>query len=157
MNKNNVKAAFKQLGKSVCVLTSKDSEQRMASVATAVCNISDQAATLLVCIEKNASFAAVLQQGQRFAINLLAADQQAIMNQCVQFKGEQRFANGNWREQLGCEILDDATAHFICKVRTTQEVDTHNIIIADIEEANSNERCEGLIYMGGKFHPISDT
>lgn len=146
------KAAFKRLAKSVCVLSCYDGGQRHASIATAVSNVSNEPPSLLICVEKTASFGALINTNKRFAVNVLGAEQQAVVDNCMQEKGEQRFAVGDW-QQASDELpyLADAQASFLCRAVEVTAFETHHIVIAYIEKALCAERPSALVYTAGQF------
>jgi flavin reductase (DIM6/NTAB) family NADH-FMN oxidoreductase RutF len=149
-------AAFKLLGKSVCILTCHQNEKRHASVATAVCNISGEPPTLLVCVEKTASFAALLISNAGFVVNIIAAEQQDILTQCMNSQGEDRFGLGQWTEsKSGQPVLSQAQANLVCSVTEVHDAASHHVVFANIEEAHSDKRGSALIYFNSKFHPIA--
>jgi flavin reductase (DIM6/NTAB) family NADH-FMN oxidoreductase RutF len=150
-----VKSAFKALGKSVCVLSYQDQETRAASVATAVCNISEAPPSLLLCVEKTASFAALLGRDSKFTVNVLGAEQQDIMQQVATTKGEQRFELGSWQQEQDWLLLQESQANFLCKVSALETLPSHLIIIADIEDVHSEAQPSALIYLGGQFRTLA--
>lgn len=151
------KNAFRQLAKSICVLTVVEGEQGHASVATAVCNLGNTPPSLLVCIEKTASLARLLVADAKFAVNVLGERQGSIVEQCVKERGEARFAVGDWAQHDdGFRYLHDAQANFFCRVAQLVEFDTHHIVIARILDARSADLTTALVYLGGKFVPLAD-
>ncbi len=160
--------AFQQLAKSICVLSLmediqdiqdiQDRQERRhhASVATAVCNLANTPPSLLVCIEKTASLARLLVPDAKFAVNVLGADQGAIVGQCMSVRGEARFEVGNWSPDEGeLRYLQDAQANLFCRVAKLVEFDTHHIVIARILDAESADSTNALVYLGGKFVPFT--
>jgi flavin reductase (DIM6/NTAB) family NADH-FMN oxidoreductase RutF len=59
--KGQVEQALKQLNKSVCILVSTSERHDHSSVVTAICNVSNNPPSLLVCVEKKASFSCYQQ------------------------------------------------------------------------------------------------
>lgn len=148
--------AFRQLAKSICVVTVLEKGQGHASPATAVCNLANAPPSLLVCIEKTASLARLLAADAPFALNVLGAEQGAIVENCVRKRGEARFAAGDWREREGkFKYLHDAQANFFCHVAKRVEFDTHHVVIARILDARSAATTSALVYLGGNFVPFS--
>jgi flavin reductase (DIM6/NTAB) family NADH-FMN oxidoreductase RutF len=151
-----IKAAFKQLGKSVCILSCFAQGQPHATVSTAVCNVSNSPPTLLVCMEETASFSALLDHGSEFAVNILSSTQRAIVDLCMQRKGVHRLVHPDW--QLAGELtplLNNTQANLLCRVREMSTVETHRVVIADVIQVSSDDNTSALIYVGGDFHAVS--
>src|SRR6266481_9601490 len=73
-------AAFRdamcRLGAAVHVVTSAGPGGKTGFTATAVCSVSDQPATLLVCLNRRAKSAPLLAQNGVFCVNTLGADEE---------------------------------------------------------------------------------
>lgn len=149
------KQAFKKLGKSVCILSCFSDGQRHASVATAVCNVSNAPPSLLICLEKSASLAVLLLENSSFAVNVLGADQQGTLEHCMQNQGAQRFGHGAWSTHTDqTPLLLGSQAIFCCRVAQVNSFETHYILTARIDESHCSDNSNGLIYLDGTFHSI---
>lgn len=146
--------AFKQMAKSVYVLSCTAEGMRHASVASAVCNVSNDPPSLSVCMEKTASFSALLAPGSMFAVNIVGAGQQAVVEHCMRTSGEERFGAGQWTSVCEQPVLSGAAASFICRVSGINDCGSHNIVVAQIEESICNEERSALVYVNGKFIPL---
>lgn len=146
--------AFKQMAKSVYILSCFKQGVRHASVSTAICNVSDVPPSLLISMEKKASFSGLLTPGTLFAINILGAGQRAVVEHCVGAKGEARFEVGEWTTSSNQPVLSGAQASFICRVSAVNDYETHNIVIADIEESICSDERSALVYVNEKFVPL---
>lgn len=146
--------AFKQMAKSIYILTCSRGETRYASVSSAVCNVSNDPPSLLISMEKSASFSGLLQPGDPFAVNILGADQQAVVEHCMRAKGDARFDIGQWTMLLEQPVLSGAQASFVCRVNAIHAVDTHNVVVAAIEESTCADQHSALVYVNGTFVPV---
>ena len=152
---NQAKRAFQRLAKSVCILSCFNGGQRHASVATAVCNVSNDPPSLLICVEKTASFGTLLTMESVFAVNVLGATQQPVVEHCMSSQGVKRFDVGNWQQaQQQLPVLADAQANFVCKVADITAFETHHIIIARIETVHCADSASALVYVAGAFNAI---
>jgi flavin reductase len=147
-------SAFKQMAKSVYILSCFKEGVRYASVSSAVCNVSNDPPSLLISMEKSASFSGLLTPDTAFAVNILGAEQQGILEHCMSAKGEARFDAGEWTAVNEQPVLSGAQGSFICRVSEVISVETHNIVIATIEESMCNDNRNALVYVGGKFIPL---
>ncbi len=153
-----LRTGMRRLAASVCVITAVDSEgQRHAMTATAVTSVSDDPASLLVCVNRQTTLHDILAQGQRFAVNVLSADQQAISILCASGEpGENRFSSGHWGDASGLPYLRDAQVIFFCHTSRQLNHGTHLIVIGDIDKALV---CDGtinpLLYADGQYRSLN--
>ena len=68
------------LAAAVNVVTTKGPEGRAGFTATAVCSVSDNPATLLVCLNRGASVHEVFKNSTHLVINTLTSQHQPISN-----------------------------------------------------------------------------
>ncbi len=89
--------AMAQLAGAVNIVTTDGPAGRAGFSATAVCSVSDNPPTLLVCINRSSSAYRMLFENAVVCVNTLSADQQPLSQL---FGGktpmEERFAGGEW-------------------------------------------------------------
>ncbi|HQQ62220.1 MAG TPA: flavin reductase family protein [Pseudomonadales bacterium] len=152
-----LRAGMRRLAASVCVITAVDNNgQRHAMTATAVTSVSDDPASLLVCVNRHTSLHDILAQGQRFAVNVLSANQADISVQCASGEsGEARFALGHWGDANNLPYLRDAQAVFLCRTARQLSHGTHTIVIGDIDKVMVAENdVDPLLYADGKYRKL---
>ena len=156
------KQVFASLGKSVTVLAMKRDGERYASAATAVCNIADNPASILVCLKSDSSFGQRLlttdNQPAMFSVNVLGAEQQNLLNHLMTSGSEDRFSLGDW--QLSSEevpFLADAACSMQCQLIQHHQIDTHAVCIARIVAANQGPDAGTIIFHNNTFHKIGST
>lgn len=153
-----LRAGMRRLAASVCVITAVDSSgERQAMTATAVTSVSDDPASLLVCINRQASLHDVIAQSQRFAVNVLSADQADISALCAgKEPGETRFSLGSWGDANGLPYLRDAQAVFFCHTARQMTHGTHLIVIGDVDHALVAEgTVNPLLYANGQYRSLN--
>lgn len=149
------KQALKRMGKSISLISCADENGRYVSPSSAVTNLSYDPPTFLLPLEKSASLYPLLANGTAFAVNILGAGQEALVDACVKLKGEERFSVGNWtNSDQGPPILSDAQASFICQFEQVSEYQSHGIIVGRVVEVNAAEQSSPLIYVNGGFSVI---
>ncbi len=67
-----------RLGAAVHVVTTAGPAGKSGFTATAVCSVSDQPATLLVCLNRGSSSAPILAQNGVFCVNTLGASEEKL-------------------------------------------------------------------------------
>lgn len=153
-----LRAGMRRLAASVCVITAVDSSgQRHAMTATAVTSVSDDPASLLVCVNRNAGLYDILTQGDRFAVNVLSAHQADISVRCATGdSGEARFALGHWGDNAGLPWLREAQAVFFCHTARQLTHGTHLVAIGDIDKVLvADGAIDPLLYADGHYRRLN--
>ncbi len=153
-----LRAGMRRLAASVCVITAVDSSgQRHAMTATAVTSVSDNPASLLVCVNRQAGLYDTLSQGHRFAVNVLSGHQADISVLCAGSEtGDARFTLGNWGDSNGLPYLRDAQAVFFCNTARQLTHGTHLVVIGDIDKVLVTEsEVDPLLYADGNYRHLA--
>ncbi|HSC75581.1 MAG TPA: flavin reductase family protein [Pseudomonadales bacterium] len=149
-----LRAGMRRLAASVCVITARDSNgQRQAMTATAVTSVSDNPASLLVCVNRQTTLHTILAAGGSFAVNVLGADQADISVQCASVEaGEARFSHVTWSEHHNLPYLPSAQAVFFCDSATHMAHGTHLIVVGNVREVLvSKNPVNPLLYADGRY------
>src|SRR5262245_49222933 len=72
--------AMSRLGAAVHVVTTAGQAGKAGFTATAVCSVSDQPPTLLVCLNRRSQNGPVLQQNRVLCVNTLGANEEDVAN-----------------------------------------------------------------------------
>ncbi|QBK04335.1 FMN reductase [Hylemonella gracilis] len=148
--------AMARLGAAVTIITTDGPAGRAGFTASAVCSVSDEPPTLLVCLNRAASvYPAFLGNGV-LCVNVLDAEQQALS---TLFGGktpsEARFAQGRWNTLAsGVPVLDGAAASFDCRVVQRHAVGTHDVLICEVLALAMGDRAQGLVYFDRGYHAL---
>ncbi len=153
------RASMQHLAGAVTVVATGPVGERYGLTATAVCSLSDDPPTLLVCVNRSASAHDVIQSRRHFSINLLAADQQVVAAQFsgrAGLKGEARFSSSEWGMLItGAPILANALAAFDCQIAQELVFPTHTIFIGQVVATAVRVTADPLLYLRGKFRNLS--
>jgi flavin reductase len=162
IDKTSFRNAMARLGSAVSVVTTDGPAGKCGFTCTAVCSVTDDPATLLVCINRSSQMNAAFKQNDVFCVNVLSADQERLS---AVFAGQagvsmsDRFADGNWgRLSTGSPALLDAVEALDCTVIDVKEVGTHTILFGRVDAVNFHETTKSLIYLNRKYHslPVAD-
>ncbi|MGH8417684.1 MAG: flavin reductase family protein [Pseudomonas sp.] len=124
----------------VTAITTQESGIPSGLIATSVCSLSADPATILVCINKNASSHDVILRTKSFAVNLLSADQASVAKRFISSSGTDRFDPGQWRDgTTGAPTLIDSVVAFDCSLIAVHDGFTHTIVVGKIEGVTVNE------------------
>jgi flavin reductase (DIM6/NTAB) family NADH-FMN oxidoreductase RutF len=91
-----------------------------------------------------------LQHAEEFAVNVLAADQEALSRRFAAEDSSHRFDGiGYTRGESGLVLLDDALAHLECRVVARCPAGDHTLFIGQVERATARDARPLLYYRGG--------
>ncbi|MBX2808824.1 MAG: flavin reductase family protein [Cellvibrionaceae bacterium] len=157
---DRLKIGMRRLASGVCVISSCTETAKFAMTASSVTSLSDNPASLLMCINQGAAMQSILVPGHPFAVNILAYEQQDISTTCAQKNtAEERFAVGQWLRHDGNQLpyLPSAQAVFFCEVDNAPYFyGTHQIVIGKLTEVLvSQENVRPLIYVDGGYQQLS--
>ncbi len=100
---------------------------------------------------------AAFSNGLHYAINVLAADQQALAEQFAA-RGADRWAGVAFTEGMsGAPLLAGAAASFECFNRSQYAEGDHVIFVGEVERCSHRTGASPLLFHGGRFyteHPL---
>lgn len=150
--RNDAKQALRRLASSVSVITCRHDGRDFAMTATAVSALSMEPPSMLVCVNRTATFHAALSQADAFAINVLSRGHVDISRLCSGgAKGEGRFGAGIWDTHAVAPVLADAQAAIICRKDVELEYGTHTVFMGPILSISTNGEVDPLIYVDGQY------
>ncbi|NIY81286.1 MAG: flavin reductase [Rhodobacteraceae bacterium] len=147
-----------RLGAAVNLITSDGPAGQHGLVASAVCSVTDQPPTLLVCINKNAFAHDKFVENGVLAVNVLASEHQALSGHFARYvEGVDRFSYGEWvTAQTGSPMLADANVAFDCRITSRHEEGTHSVLFCQVEAVRlSEEARHGLVWFSRDYHHLT--
>jgi flavin reductase len=160
MDKQEFRNAMAQLGAAVCVITSDGEAGRTGCTATAVCSVTDDPPTLLLCLNRASRNNAAFRANGTLCVNVLAARQEeiALRFSDPNLSGDQRFSGGDWlKGENGSPALQNAAASIECRISDITEVGTHSIFFCEVSAAHTSAGSDALVYFGRAFHRVGAT
>ena len=151
--------AMARLGAAVNVVTTDGMAGRTGLTVSAVCSVTDDPPTLLVCLNRASRANAVFKANGVLCVNTLAAECGALSD-AFAGKGklpvEARFALGRWsRLATGAPVLEErVVAAFDCRIAEVVEKGTHSVFVAEIEAIRQGGPGGALIWYGRGYHPV---
>jgi flavin reductase len=133
----------------VNVVTTDGPSGRGGFTATAMCSVTDEPPTLLVCMNNRSSQTELFSANGRFCVNVLPSEHKDL---AANFAGavpnmEMRFASADWLVMgAGQLALRDAIVAFSCRIVDVQKVGTHNILIGEVEDIRQRPDGSALLY-----------
>jgi len=154
------RTAMARLGAAVNIITTAGPDGRHGMTASAVCSVSDDPATVLVCIHRSARMSTLVAGHGRFAVNVLTAAQESASRAFADraLAMEARFAAcGPWTTVAGdLPALETALVVLGCKVESAFEIGTHIVFIGRVEAIRLGEEdAQGLVYFDRRYHALA--
>ncbi|WP_207539327.1 flavin reductase [Sabulicella rubraurantiaca] len=150
--------AMARLGAAVNVVTTDGEGGRAGFTASAVCSVTDQPPTLLVCLNRAASSNAVFLRNMVLCVNTLSATQRdlsEIFAGLTGAEGTARFEAGQWGHLVtGAPVLEGAMVNFDCRIREVLVKGTHSVLFAEIEAIRQGDPGPALVYFDRAYHAI---
>ncbi|MBB3391895.1 cob(II)yrinic acid a,c-diamide reductase [Rhizobium sp. BK275] len=142
----------------VQLVTTAMGEARRGVTITAACSVSDNPASVLVCLNNTNEKNEIFWRSGIFALNSLGAHHQGVADA---FSGRTHLENGDRFlsarfETLatGAPVLADALAVFDCRVTDIKEMPTHNVIFGEVAAVRFTEMHPALLYFNRGYHTI---
>ena len=143
----------------VCIITAGQGEDRRGLTATAMCSVSADPPTLLVCVNRTAEAHPVIGRERRFCVNILSSGEEELANRFAALdgsKGVVRFADRDWTT-LGerTPALADALVAIECVLTEALDVATHGIFIGKVAMVRTDPSKSPLIYYDREYRTLS--
>lgn len=150
--------AMRRLAATVNLISLTDGDTPMGMAATAVCSVSMEPPSLLVCVNKSASLHGPLMAASHFGVNVLHKDQaetaRIFADKSLQ---DMRFADAGWQQHpLGPPLLAHAQVGLICQRSEMLAFATHTIVIGSVVDVAVRDDINPLLYLDGAFQALKD-
>jgi flavin reductase len=158
-DRQSFREAMSRLGAAVNIITTTGPAGDAGFTASAVCSVTDDPATLLVCINRTASQHDAIKANGILCVNVLSHEHQElspIFAGAGNIPMAERFALTKWlRLATGAPVLESAAAGLDCKVSQIVEVGTHSVLFCAVQAIHLGTSSSGLIYHGRAYHKVS--
>jgi flavin reductase len=148
--------AMAGLGAAVSIITTDGPAGRAGFTASAVCSVTDDPPTLLVCMNRTSSAHASVAGNKLVCVNVLSAQQEPLSRL---FGGKvpiaERFAAAVWSTlETGAPVLSDCAVAFDCQIANVTTVGTHDVMFCRVVALQRSGLTENLIYLGRAYHSV---
>ncbi len=147
-----------RLGAAVNVVTTTGADGPRGFTASAVCSVTDDPPTLLLCLNRSSDNHDAMKANGVLCVNTLAASQEALSPMFAGFTNveqAERFRQVQWSTlATGSPVLKDAVVSFDCTVESVTEVGTHTVFFCNVQAIQTGPAHEGLIYFGRAYHQV---
>lgn len=147
------------LAGAVNVVTTDGPAGRAGMTASAVCSVTDQPPTLLVCVNRSSYAHRFFMGNQVLCVNVLSAGQQTVSSLFANRDAtmDERFAQTDWNAlATGAPAIAGALVSFDGRITQAHEIGTHDIFLVELDAVRINPDCEGgaLTYFNRAYHRI---
>lgn len=144
------------LAGAVNIVTTQGPGGRAGLTASAVCSVTAEPPTLLVCVNKGSSAAPAFMANDAVCVNTVGPAHQDL---AMLFGGktpmDERFEKADWTTgTTGAPILSGAVVSFDCKVTSRNVVGSHEVLFCEILDIARTPDTPALAYFARKFHEL---
>ncbi len=152
------RASLGMFATGVTIVSARTAEGELVGLTASSFNsVSLTPPLVLWSLAQTAGVMDAFSNGMHYAINVLAADQQALAMRFAT-RGADRWAGVTFTEGVsGAPLLAGAAATFECFNRSQYKEGDHVIFVGEVERCGHRAELSPLLYHGGKFyaeHPL---
>lgn len=159
IDRKTYRDAMARLGAAVNIITTNGADGWRGFTASAVCSVTDDPPTLLLCVNRTSDSHDPLKTNGVLCVNTLSAGQEelsGIFAGATGLQGAERFEQGTWTTlATGAPVLEGAVVSFDCRIVDVTEVGTHTVFFAEVEAIQAAGAHEALIYFARAYHRIT--
>lgn len=134
--------AMSRAASGVTIVTTEGHAGRFGQTVSAMCSVSADPPTLLVCIKSTSVIVGGIREHRGFGVNLLRADQVRVADS---FAGRStwgppyNFDSARWDTLVtGSPLLVGSVGRFDCELSTVLEVGSHTVLFGTVVAADSS-------------------
>ncbi|MBN9673894.1 flavin reductase family protein [Roseibium aggregatum] len=152
------KSAMRVLASGVSVITAGAGDGRRGVTASAVCSVTMEPPTLLVCVNRAGESYEAIREAGSFCVNLLGGDGEAAAL-CfagqTEHRGVEQFAPFSWTSlKTGAPALEGALANVDCEISDTIDKGTHAVFFGTVREVRVREGTAALVHFNRSFTSV---
>ena len=154
VSKTEFRNAMARVCAPVNVITTNGPAGRGGFTATAMCSVTDEPPTLLVCMNSRSAQTDLFFENRRFCVNVLTQEHKDLAGYFAGQRAEmdERYAAAEWIEfRSGSQALSDAIVSFDCRLAEVRLVGTHNIFIGEVIDIRSRTDGHALLYFDRNY------
>lgn len=146
-----------KLAAAVNIITSFDEDGPCGFTATAVCSVTDEPPTLMVCVNRAVKAYPSIRRNQVLCVNTIGPQHEALARR---FSGgvkemSKRFAQVGWSSGVtGSPVLDGAMVSFDCRVSASMAVGSHDVLCCKVLDVQHGATGASLLYWTRAFHSL---
>lgn len=150
--------AMSQYAGHVQIVTTAHEGGRRGVTVTAACSVSDNPASVLVCLNNGNPSNRIFFESGVFALNTLAARHQSLADAFSgreKLESEERFARAEWIvRESGAPVLKDPLVAFDCRLTDMKSFATHTVLFGEVLDVHFGEKDKALIYLDRGYRTL---
>lgn len=144
------RAALARFASGVTIVTTRDANGRdVGMTVSAFTSLSLDPPLVLLCIDHAASVAPVLDSCERFAVSILADDQEPLSRRFAEREVDRFDGVALKRGMHGLALLEDALAHLECRTESRTQGGDHTILVGAVEATDLGAGSPLIYYRSG--------
>ncbi len=147
---------FGRFATGVAVITSAGPSGAGGMTANALCSLSLDPLLALVCFENRARTLPIVREAGRFAVNVLAAEQEELAGVFASKMPESEKLDGvDHRLENGIPVIEGSLAWATCELRELIAGGDHTIAIGEVVALGLGDG-QPLLWYSGRYHPLPE-
>jgi 3-hydroxy-9,10-secoandrosta-1,3,5(10)-triene-9,17-dione monooxygenase reductase component len=147
---------FGRFATGVAVITSAGPSGAGGMTANALCSLSLEPLLALVCFENSARTLPIVREARRFAVNVLAAEQEELAGVFASKMPEAEKLDGvGHRLESGLPVIEGSLAWATCELRELIAGGDHTIAIGEVVSLGLGAG-QPLLWYSGRYHPLRE-
>lgn len=137
----------------VSIVTTDGPNGQYGLTVSSMTSVSASPPMLLVCVNRSSAAHDAIRDNERFAINVLAAEQREIANNFAgrsETTGRYLFDQAIWDSRIALPRLRNAAAYFECSLVSAMTFGSHSIFVAQVTDSDAGEDAP-LLYTGRNY------
>jgi flavin reductase (DIM6/NTAB) family NADH-FMN oxidoreductase RutF len=135
----------------VTIVTVAHDGERRGMTANAFVSVSLTPPLILVSVAKTATMHARMQDAERFGVNVLSSQQQALS---AHFAGKpDENLSVPWMDHEGLPLIGGAVAQLVCQNIEAHDAGDHTLYIGQVEYSRYTDD-DPLVYFRGAYHEL---
>lgn len=148
--------AMRNVASAVYLITARGPEGDVGMTATAACSLSFDPFSVLICVNRSATFFASIEASGRFVLNVLSLDDAPIASAFGSPAGrDARFGQGDWYDLDAMPALRSSLSSLSCRVADSKDFGTHRIFVGEVIHVDNREGLDELLYCQGGFRGLA--
>jgi flavin reductase len=149
VSKSEFRNAMARVCAPVNIVTTNGPAGRGGFTATAMCSVTDEPPTLLICMNSKSSQMNMFKANRAFCVNVLPSEHKDL---AANFAGalsdmDERYAGADWTMlSQNLPALRDSIVSFACEIVDVNRVGTHDIIVGRVIDIRQRPDGNALLY-----------
>ncbi|MXP42048.1 flavin reductase [Altererythrobacter soli] len=148
-----------RLGAAVNLVTTDGTAGRHGMIASAVCSVTDEPPTILVCVNRKSAANGKLKANGSLCLNILTKNHRPVTDQFCDrsLSIDERFGEADRWTTLatGSPGLRGAAVILDCRIDEISEVGTHSVFFCHVIDVRLGEKEDALIYFDRSYHSLA--